>query len=61
MLALLGVVYLFPLLMSGPYLKDNKLLETAPCDANWWRILTMTQNQVHNLKDLVSETAVHAL
>ncbi|XP_042148694.1 nose resistant to fluoxetine protein 6 [Ixodes scapularis] len=52
MLAILGVVYLFPLLMSGPYLKDNKVLETAPCDANWWRILTMTQNQVHSQRDI---------
>ncbi|CAN7993124.1 unnamed protein product, partial [Ixodes hexagonus] len=52
MLAVLGVMYLIPLLVSGPLLDDMWSLFEKPCAKHWWRILTMTHNYADDVTDV---------
>ncbi|KAK8777710.1 nose resistant to fluoxetine protein 6-like [Amblyomma americanum] len=52
MAALLGFVYLIPAIVDGPPLHDYWPLLMKPCDKNWWKIFTMSQNYMDDYKDL---------
>lgn len=52
MLAVLGVMYLIPLVISGPLMDDMWDTFERPCAKHWWRILTMTHNIIDNVTDV---------
>ncbi|KAG0419285.1 hypothetical protein HPB47_004212 [Ixodes persulcatus] len=52
MMALLGFVYLIPLVVTGPLLNDMWFLKEQPCDVHWWRIPTMTHNYMSDLSNM---------
>lgn len=52
MAALLGYLYLMPLMMDGPSLRDYWPFFSTSCDNNWWRIFTMTANYFSKAKDM---------
>ncbi|KAM7304215.1 hypothetical protein ISCGN_014115 [Ixodes scapularis] len=52
MMALLGFVYLIPLVATGPLLNDMWFLKEQPCDVHWWRIPTMTHNYMTDLSNM---------
>ncbi|KAM7312622.1 hypothetical protein ISCGN_009527 [Ixodes scapularis] len=52
LLALLGVLYLIPLMASGPQQNETLFLSEKPCNVYWWKILTMTQNYADRSEDM---------
>ncbi|KAG0429372.1 hypothetical protein HPB47_023687 [Ixodes persulcatus] len=54
MLAVLGAMYMIPLLVSGPLLEDMWSFFERPCTKHWWKILTMTHNFPDDITDFVS-------
>ncbi|CAN7993122.1 unnamed protein product [Ixodes hexagonus] len=52
MMAVVGFVYLVPLIASGPLLNDMWHLFEKPCTVHWWKILTMTQNYMDDFTDM---------
>ncbi|KAG0429366.1 hypothetical protein HPB47_023681 [Ixodes persulcatus] len=52
MMALIGFVYLVPLIASGPLLYDMWPVFERPCTVHWWKILTMTQNYMDDFTDM---------
>ncbi|CAN7990914.1 unnamed protein product [Ixodes pacificus] len=51
MLAVLGAMYMIPLLVSGPLLEDMWSFFERPCTKHWWKILTMTHNFPDDITD----------
>ncbi|KAL1472530.1 hypothetical protein MTO96_022935 [Rhipicephalus appendiculatus] len=60
MAALFGFVYLIPALADGPVLHDYWHLFVGPCEKNWWKIFTMSQNYMDDFKDM-STTSLPSL
>ncbi|KAM7304794.1 hypothetical protein ISCGN_014694, partial [Ixodes scapularis] len=54
MMAVVGFLYLVPLITSGPLLNDMWLQLERPCTTHWWKVLTMTQNYMDDFTDIVS-------
>ncbi|CAN8019732.1 unnamed protein product, partial [Ixodes persulcatus] len=52
MMAIVGFLYLVPLITSGPLLNDLWLELERPCTTHWWKVLTMTQNYMNDFTDM---------
>ncbi|KAG0429371.1 hypothetical protein HPB47_023686, partial [Ixodes persulcatus] len=60
MMAIVGFLYLVPLITSGPLLNDLWLELERPCTTHWWKVLTMTQNYMDDFTDMIFKTFVEA-
>ncbi|XP_075552165.1 nose resistant to fluoxetine protein 6-like [Dermacentor variabilis] len=52
MAAVMGFIYILPAVIDGPMMREHRHSFEDPCDKNWWKMFTMTQNYVERFGDL---------
>ncbi|XP_037560033.2 nose resistant to fluoxetine protein 6-like [Dermacentor silvarum] len=52
MAAVMGFIYILPAVIDGPMMREHRHSFEEPCDKNWWKMFTMTQNYVEHFGDL---------
>ncbi|KAH6947722.1 hypothetical protein HPB50_020928 [Hyalomma asiaticum] len=52
MAAVMGFIYILPAMVDGPMMREHRRSFEEPCDKNWWKMFTMSQNYVEHFNEL---------